>query len=157
VKELRMAVLKGGKHKAPGPDGISSEFFKQHFDIIQDDLLGVVNDMFLNPKVTTAQKIGTLVCIPKHSKPMTPDDFRPITLFNTDYKIVAHIIANKLKPIMEEMLADFQYCGVPQNNIPDAVNTIRDTIAHAEMTGTPLCILSLDFQQAFDRVAHQYL
>jgi hypothetical protein len=56
VEELRMAVLKGGKHKAPGPDGISSEFFKQHLDIIQDNLLGVVNDMFLNLKVTTTQK-----------------------------------------------------------------------------------------------------
>jgi hypothetical protein len=55
VEELRMAALKGGKHKAPGPDGISSEFFK-HLDIIQDDLLGVVNDMFLNLKVTTAKK-----------------------------------------------------------------------------------------------------
>jgi hypothetical protein len=87
VEELRMAVLKGGKHKATRSDGISSEIFKQHFDIIQDDLLGVVNDMFLNLKVTNAKKIGTIVCIPKHSNPMTPDDFRPITLLNTDYKI----------------------------------------------------------------------
>jgi hypothetical protein len=35
VKELHMAVLKGGKHKAPGPDGISIEFFKQLLDIIR--------------------------------------------------------------------------------------------------------------------------
>jgi hypothetical protein len=102
-----MAVLKLGKNKAPGPGGISTEFFKQHLDIIQDYLFRVVNDVFLNLKVTTAQKIGTIVCIPKHSNPMTPDDFRPIILFNIDYKIVARIIANRLKPIMEELLADF--------------------------------------------------
>jgi hypothetical protein len=58
---------------------------------------------------------------------------------------------------MEELLTDFQYCGVPKNNIFDEVTTIRDTSAHSEMTGTPLCILNLDFKQAFDRVSHQYL
>jgi hypothetical protein len=50
-----------------------------------------------------------------------------------------------------------QYCGVPGNMILDAVSTIRDVIAYAENTATPLCVLSLDFAQAFDRIAHQYL
>jgi hypothetical protein len=55
VEERRMAVLKGGKHKGPGTDGTSCEFFK-HLYIIQDDLLGVVNYMFLNLKVTNDKR-----------------------------------------------------------------------------------------------------
>ena len=34
---------------------------------------------------------------------------------------------------------------------------IRDTIAHAELTHTPVCILSLDFKEAFDNIAHSYV
>jgi hypothetical protein len=34
---------------------------------------------------------------------------------------------------------------------------VRDTIAYAECTNTPMCVLVLDFQQAFDNISHDYL
>ena len=49
------------------------------------------------------------------------------------------------------------HCGVPGNSILEAVVLVRDAIAHYNTTGTPLCVLSLDFQNAFDRISHQYL
>jgi hypothetical protein len=39
----------------------------------------------------------------------------------------------------------------------DAVAVIRETVAHAEISNEPACILSLDFREAFDRVEHTYL
>jgi hypothetical protein len=39
----------------------------------------------------------------------------------------------------------------------DAVMQVRDAIAYSESTTTPLCILSLDFQQTFNRISHQFL
>jgi len=32
--------------------------------------------------------------------------------------------------------------------------TVRDAIAHAEVTQDPLCILSLDFKEAFGKISH---
>jgi len=43
------------------------------------------------------------------------------------------------------------------NTILDAVATVRDAITQSEMTHTPLCVLSLDFREAIDRVTHQYI
>jgi hypothetical protein len=37
------------------------------------------------------------------------------------------------------------------------VETIRDAIACAEMTNAPPCILTLDFTEALDKIAHRYL
>jgi len=37
------------------------------------------------------------------------------------------------------------------------VATVRDNIAFAENRRIPLCVLSLDFKNAFDRIAHNYL
>jgi len=34
---------------------------------------------------------------------------------------------------------------------------VRDLIAYAEMAGIPLCVLSLDFKEAFDKISHTYL
>jgi hypothetical protein len=39
----------------------------------------------------------------------------------------------------------------------EAVATIRDVIAHAEKKSKPICVLSLESRQAFDRISHHYL
>jgi len=46
---------------------------------------------------------------------------------------------------------------VPGNTILDAVATVRDAVAHAEHKNVPLCVLTLDFKDAFDRISHDYL
>jgi len=90
-------------------------------------------------------------------KPLTPTDHRQITLLKNDYKIVASILAHRLRPMMERRLKSTQYCGVPENSILDAVATVRDSIAHAGHTNTPLCILTLCLKNSFDRISHSYL
>jgi hypothetical protein len=88
---------------------------------------------------------------------LTPADRRPITLLNTDYKILARILARRLRPLLALHLKATQDCGVPGNTISDAVATVRDVIAHAEHEKLPVCVLTLDFQHAFDRLSHKYL
>ena len=98
-----------------------------------------------------------IVCLPKHDRAQTPADYRQITLLNDDYKLLARILARRLQPLLADYLWKTQLCGVPGNSILDAVATVRDAIAQSEVTHTPLCVLSLDFREAFDRVAHRYL
>ena len=89
----------------------------------------MMNQMFTERKVSTQKKHGVFVCLSKWSETTTPADFRPITLLNTDYKILARIIANRLHPMMAELLQQSQYCGVPGNTIFEAVATVREAIA----------------------------
>ena len=86
-----------------------------------------MNQMFTDRKVSTQQEHGVIVCLPKSSG-TTPGDFRPIALFNIDYNILARIIANRLRPIMAELLQQSQYCGVPGNTIFETVATMREAI-----------------------------
>ena len=62
-----------------------------------------------------------------------------------------------MRPILVELLHPSQYCGVPGNTIFNAVATVRDAIAYVETTRRPLCVVSLDFKQAFDRISYTYL
>jgi len=59
-----------------------------------------------------------MVCLPKAQGDQTPEDYRPITLFNSDYKILARIIAPRLRPVLVDYLTETQFCGVPGNTIP---------------------------------------
>jgi len=80
-----------------------------------------------------------------------------MTLLNSDYKILARILAHRLRPVLEEHLRTSQFCSIPGNSIIEAVSTVREAIAQVERTKSALCVLTLDFQEAFDRLSHQYL
>jgi hypothetical protein len=59
--------------------------------------------------------------------------------------------------VLEENLRNSQFSSVPGNSIIEAVSIIREAVAHAEETDIPLCVLILDFREAFDRIAYDYL
>jgi len=110
--------------------------------------------MFTEGEVTEQAKHGVHIQV---EKPTKPKDYRPTTLLKNDYKLMAQIIASQLRPTMAEFLLPCQYCGVPGNSIFEAVATLREARAHAEVSRVPLCILSMDFQEGFDKVSHTYL
>jgi hypothetical protein len=157
AEELRAAVFKGESKKSPGIDGIGLEFFKAAWEEVVGDMRLLFNQMFGDRHLSRQQKQGVIVCVPKKERPRTPEDYRPITLLNTDYKILARLIAARLSPILADLLHPTQHCGVPGTSIFDAVATLRDAIAYAETEQRPLCVVSLDFKEAFDRISHTYI
>jgi len=92
------------------------------------------------------KKHGILVCIPKNSDPEGIEDYRPLTLLNSDYKLLTKIMANRMRPWMTDIIQKSQHCGPHGNTIFDAAAAVRDVVAYAEISGTPLCILSIDFK-----------
>jgi len=75
---------------------------------------------------------------------------------NTDYKIIAPIIGERLKPVLCTLLHPNQYCGIRGNSVFDAVAAVRDVIAFDEITRNPVCVVSTDFSAAFDKIPHDY-
>jgi hypothetical protein len=157
MDELITTMRKGKAHKLPGQDGICHEFYKVTWDIIKQDMLDVLNHMYKNGSETEAQKSGTLVCLPKKVNPAGPGDYRPLTLLNADHKLLTCIIANRLKPWMSDILQSSQHCGRQGNTIFEAVTAIRDIIAYTEVHNESVCLLTIDFKDAFDRISHSYL
>jgi hypothetical protein len=123
--------------KAPGIEGISSAFFQTNWEVMKEDLVKLFSEMFFDRKLTAQQKHRVIVLIPKTTNPVAPADYRPITLPNNDYKIMALIIASRLQPVLADLLHPSQYCGVRGRTIFDAVATVRHSIAHAERANIP--------------------
>jgi hypothetical protein len=111
---------------------------------------------YMEGQITDRQKYGIIVCIPKQAKPTRPEDYRALTLLNTDYNLLTRIIANRLRPWLIDILQLTQDCGLPGNTVFEALAKIRDAVEYAEVMGAPLCILSMDFREAFD-ISHEYL
>ena len=121
--------------------------------MVKLDLLHILNSTFLSEVIVGNQLQGHIVCLPKKA-PAKRINYRPLTLMNTDYKILTRIVANRLRTCLPSIIHPSQHCGVRGRFIFDPVATVRDVIAYAEVTKQPICVASLDFSAAFDNISH---
>jgi len=97
-------------------------------------------------------------CMPAEKvAPENPEDYRPLTILNTSYKIFTRIIANRLSPWMKDILHHNHYCGRNGQTIFETIATLRDITAYAEETNKPICLLSIDFKDTLHRMSHSFL
>jgi hypothetical protein len=87
AEDLKTAVFKGDSKKSPGRDTLGLEFFKVLWEDIVGDMRAQFTQMLWDRQLSERQNQGIIDCIPKNSKSHTPEDYRPITLLNKDYKI----------------------------------------------------------------------
>jgi hypothetical protein len=98
-----------------------------------------------------------LVCVPKNPRPLRAEDYRHLTLLNADLKLLSRGIAKRIRPWTETLQHPSQYCGIKGHNIFEAIAGVREAIAYTEFTRSSICIVSLDFKEAFDKISHDYL
>ena len=82
---------------------------------MKDDMLEIFQHMYTEGGIQPSQTHGLIVCLPKHDNPVTTDDYRPLTLLNSDYKILARLIANRIRPWINDILYPCQHCGIGDN------------------------------------------
>lgn len=123
MEELHIAVKQGKKLKPLGYYGICHDFFQLAWETTKDDLLDVMNEMFIEGSLLDSQKHGIILCLPATHKPVHPQEYRPLTLMNAVYELLSRIVAIRLRPWINDLLHPSQHCGVRDNNT-------RGTICH---------------------------
>ena len=85
------------------------------------------------------------------------ENYRPITLMNTDYKLYTKTIANKLGIIAPSIINESQAGFIPGRGLYDHTRTTHTVIEYCDLMGKDGCIISLDQEKAYDKIDHQYL
>ena len=90
--------------KAPGPDSYHAFFFQSHWTSLGPSIIQVIQDIFEHLSIPPNWGDTNLVLIPKVAHPEMITQFRPISLYNTLYKLLSRIIMHRLKPYMAEVI-----------------------------------------------------
>ena len=107
--------------KAPGLDGFTIHFYRACWNVIKLDLLRMVKSFHKKAKVGGCTNSTFLALIPKEVNPKTFDRFRPISLCNASYKILAKLLANRLKPLLGNLISPLQGGFVKGRHLIDNV------------------------------------
>lgn len=157
LEELDNALKASKMGKTPGEDGLPSEYYKCFWDVLKYDLLSVFIESSNAGEMATSFKRSVITLLYKKGDREDLKNWRPISLLNTDYKLLAKILTGRMGRVIDTVIHQDQVCAVPGRRIMDSLILVRDSICYARERELPFSILNLDLEKAYDRIAHKYM
>ena len=93
----------------------------------------------------------------KKKDPTEISNYRPITLLNTDYKLLTKVLAIQLMNHVKRLIHPDQAGFIPDRSIFDHIRLAKAILNYAEATEEDGAILALDQEKAYDKIRHDYL
>lgn len=156
--EIQLIISTLKNNKSPGPDGYINEFYKTFKEALSPLLLEAYRHMLETGTMAPSWRDATIVVIHKEGKDSTKcQSYRPISLLNTDIRILTTILARRVNKVITDIIHPDQTGFITGRYYGDNVRRLLNIMTHPGVTEKESMILSLDAQKAFDRVSWQYL
>ena len=151
--EIKNVLKSFQSNKSPGGDGFSKEFFETFFDLIGIHLLNSYNEAFTKGQLSISQRRGVICLIPKDDSDLTElSNWRPLTLLNVDYKILAKAIGQRIESKLSSLIHSDQTGFIKGRFIGQNVRLLNDIMEYTEAKNLPGILLFIDFRKAFDTI-----
>ena len=96
--------------------------------------------------------------IPKKDKDLRQlKNWRPLSLLNTDYKIITKLLAKRLQNVIGKLISTDQNGYIRRRFIGDNIRTISDIIEYTSINNPSGIIALIDFEKTFDTVNLSFL
>jgi exonuclease III len=130
---------------------------KRGFNIVQalTDVFQDIQTHGIEPGTQFAD--GWMCPLYKKKEPTLIENYRPITLLNTDYKLLTRAISLQLLESIKQLIHRDQAGFIPGRSIFDHIRLSRLMTTFAEVTENNGSIVALDQEKAYDKIDHKYL
>ena len=158
-EEAGFALSRMKNGTSPGRDGLTIEFYKFFWGKIKRILTKSFNESYDMGELSHTQREGVIILLHK-GKDMERDslgNWRPITLLNTDYKIMAKVMSLRLSSVIGDLISEDQVGYLRGRNISSIIRTIDDVIEYYRTTKQTGFLLALDYQKAFDSISKDFM
>nr|GEU39670.1 RNA-directed DNA polymerase, eukaryota [Tanacetum cinerariifolium] len=149
-EEIQPAVWDCGENKTPGPDGYTFEFFRKFWNSIGPDLCAVVELFFINGSFSRGCNSSFIALIPKTTDAKFVNDYRPISLIGSVYKVVTNIMANRLAMVIKDIVSDTQSAFVANKQILDCPFILNEVLQWCKRKNKKVMFFKVDFAKAYD-------
>jgi hypothetical protein len=157
LSEVKDAISSLKNNKVPGDDNLAAELFKAGGDALAQKLYELISRVWSDETLPSEWKTGVICPIFKKGCKLECKNYRGISLLPTAYKVLSLILANRLKPLMEEFLHPYQAGFRKGRSTSDQIFCIRQIIAKSHEMNTETDHLFIDFKAAYDSINREQL
>ena len=146
-----------GREKCPGPDGFNFNFIKEFWEVVKSDFRRFVDEFHVHGCFPKGSNASFLALIPKINHPQTFDDYRPISLIGCMYKVIAKLLANRLKLVISALIDERQTTFIKERHILHGTLILNEVIEEACRCKKPVMVIKVDFEKAYNSVSWSFL
>ncbi|XP_045810455.1 uncharacterized protein LOC123904892 [Trifolium pratense] len=158
-EEVKRAVFNMSPWKAPGPDGFPAGFYQKSWKIVGQSVCDFVKQVWSNPLCVRDVNYTDICLIPKVDQPESIQQFRPISLCNTLYKIVSKVMTNRIKDTITTVVSPHQTGFIPGRSIHENI-VVAQEMAHSmrKLNGkVGYFAIKVDLSKAYDRLNWNFI
>ncbi|RVW19996.1 LINE-1 retrotransposable element ORF2 protein [Vitis vinifera] len=155
--EIHSALLEMDGDKAPGPDGFTVAFWQECWDFVKEEILELFKEFYEQRSFVKSLNTTFLVLIPKKGGAEDLGDFRLISLLGGLYKLLAKVLANRLKKVLGRVVSLDQNAFVKGRQILDASLIANEVIDAWQKRKEKGLICKLDIEKAYDSISWDFL
>ena len=156
--ECREALFSMASNKSPGSDGFSNDFYKYFWDEVGILVLNSLNFAYNTHNLSSMQSQAIISLFAKPGKdPLNLNNWRPIALLNTDYKIGAKCIASRLKNVINNLISNEQTGFLKGRYIGENIRLVLDSIEYCKLNNIRGSFIFLDYAKAFDSLDRTFI
>lgn len=148
--EIEEALFMMHLDRSPGPDGFTAGFYIHHWSILKDSVCAAIRNFLDGGDMPELVNSTVLVLIPKVKNPQEFSQDRSISLCNVLYKIASKVLALRLRPLLEQLIAEEQSAFVLGRLITDNVILAYGCVHYLrrEKGKSANCTIKLDMAKA---------
>lgn len=155
IAEIKEAIKKLKTSKAAGPDNLPCDLLKTDCNLLAKTLHPILAHIWHSNTIPSEWKEGLIINLPKKGDLSDCKNWRGITLLNSIYKILAGLILNRIADSLEPKLLKEQAGFRPGRSCVDHINALRLIVEQSTEFRSPLYLVFVDFERAFDTLNHQ--
>ncbi|GKV45963.1 hypothetical protein SLEP1_g52987 [Rubroshorea leprosula] len=156
-EEIKSVVWDCESSKAPGPNGFNFKFIKSEWETIKGDVIEFLHEFQKNGKLVKGLNTSFIVLVPKVENPQKIEEYRPISLIGGIYKILAKLLANRLKKVLVGIVGEQQMAFLNGRQLMDGVVIANEVIDEVKKKKKEAFLLKIDFEKAYDKVSWSFL
>lgn len=150
--EVKQALFSLPIDKAQGPDGFPTFFFQVYWEMVKQDVVKAMKEFFGAQNLLKEINSTFLVHIPKTYGVDSLDQFKPISLYNSFYKIISKVLMTRILRVLPLIISPQQMGFVPGRQILDSIMLVHEVIHSLEVGEWEGFLIKLDLSKAYTRV-----